>query len=304
MKKLVFLSLAIITLSGCTFQKKEPKAIIRHIPLIAKSSQSRAIKSNFSIEPNRITIWIHGTRMSKHILPRFSYSMPGLNHYTKTSHKYYLRDIADTLIESNPNIFPPETFYLYGWNGALSRSEREKAAHQLYYELKEVREAYVNKHGKEPYIQILSHSHGGNVALLLEKVKDPSDINFSIDRVILLACPVQKNTKNMAHSSVFKKIYSLYSVIDFLQIADPQGLKNRCMPFFSQRHFDHCENITQVHMKINGRSFRHLDFILRRFLRNLVHVIEHIDLMECNECHLRNNSIEKILCLESIKKAQ
>lgn len=289
-------------------QKSHKKTFMSTLLLVSQknsSVQPDKNKQNNQQTPGPITIWIHGTKLSKHLLPRFSYTLPGLHHYTKTHQKYYIRTISETLIASDPEQFNPDTFYLYGWNGNLSRIEREKAAHQLYQQLKIIRQDYYKKYGVKPYIQILSHSHGGNVALLLAKVKDPADVDFSIDRLVLLACPVQLGTKELITDDIFKKVYSLYSTLDLLQVADPQGLKNKSAPLFSQRLFDPCNKLTQTHMKIYGRSFRHLDFIMRRFLCNIARVLQAIDQIDQkgNQYYRHWHKTEKILCLENIKKS-
>ena len=162
-----------------------------------------------------------------------------LHHYEEIAEKYHHRKIAQTLIDNDPDRFCAENFYLFGWSGALSFKERERAARQLYLELKILRQDYKNKYGKEPIIRILAHSHGGNVALLLEQVRDKNDTAFAIEELILLAVPVQTHTMYYTHAPLFKKVYSLYSMFDALQVADPQGLQicKSGSPLFSERLF-------------------------------------------------------------------
>jgi hypothetical protein len=303
--KSLFCIIIAFILPQCSIQRPQSKKVIIHQMPLKKLNKAEIVKNSAipALKDAPITIWIHGTRMSHHILPRFSYSKPGLNHYMQTSSDYYLRLIADTIISSDPNLFIAENFYLFGWTGKLSFEAREIAAHQLYKDLQILRQEFKNKYGKEPYIRIMSHSHGGNVALLLAKIKSQSDFDFAIHELVLLACPVQLKTKQLIKDDIFKKVYSFYSPLDFLQIADPQGIKNFQYPIFSQRLFDSDDKIMQWQIKINNRAFYHLDYILRRFLCNLASVIHQIDKCETNlqGINLACNH-EKILKLTTHKK--
>ena len=254
------------------------KTLAKPIPLPIANDAKQTTLSKDSLPP--ITIWIHGTRLlPKSLFKNFFYSKPGLHHYTEVEPIFYQHKIAQTLIASNPNKFPAQTFYLFGWAGALSSQEREVAALQLYKDLKVVRSQYQAMYGAEPVIHIISHSHGGNIALLLEKVKDQNDSNFFIQQLIVLACPVQLQTMKYACAPLFGKIYSLYSMLDIFQIADMQGLhkQNPQPPLFSRRLFLPDEKIEQVAVKINQRSIMHMEFITLKFLSQLGMILDEID---------------------------
>jgi hypothetical protein len=226
-----------------------------------------------------ITIWVHGTRiLPDGMFEHFFFSQPGLNHYTSITSDYHQRRLAQTLIDADPIMFPAEHFYLFGWNGKLSFKEREMAARKLYLDLKVVREEYKKKYGVEPVIRMIAHSHGGNIILLLAQVKDPEDTSFFISQAILLATPVQKQTKNYACAECFGKIYSLYSMLDILQVIDPQGLQQKeTHALFSERFFPHHEKIEQVAMKINNRSMMHIEFVRKKFMAQIPSILTEID---------------------------
>ncbi len=231
-------------------------------------------------EAPAITIWVHGTRFfPEPILKRFFYCKEGLHHYTSLDPSYRHHKLAQTLSESDPDHFQAEHFYLFGWSGALSFKEREKAARRLYEQITKLRADYLQKYGKEPIIRIISHSHGGNVVLLLVKVKDPADM-LIIDELILLAVPVQEETKEFASDPLFKKIYSLYSYVDTLQVVDPQGwqCKKSGCPLFSERKFPHHEKICQCAIKCNNRSIMHIEFIKGSFLRYLPQILAELEI--------------------------
>lgn len=225
-----------------------------------------------------ISIWVHGTRFfPEPVLKKFFYCKDGLHHYTSLDPSYRHYKLAQTLIECDPERYDAQHFYLFGWSGALSFKEREKAARKLYLQLKKLREEYVQKFGIEPIIRILAHSHGGNVSLLLEKVKDTHDTAFTIEELILLATPVQAETQQCAHASLFKKIYSLYSHLDSLQVIDPQGLQTKGSPLFSERRFKNDDKICQCAIKMNGRYLMHVEFIKGKFLCKLPFVLTALD---------------------------
>ena len=259
------------------------KPITRHIS-IKKSSPILKTSIDVPTQSNpTINIWIHGTRLlPQGMFQNFFFSKYGLHHYREIDGKYHQHKIAQTLINNNPQMFPADTFYLFGWSGALSFKERESAARKLYTDLKVIRENYIKIYGTEPKIRILSHSHGGNIALLLAHVKDQNDTHFLINELVLLACPVQTQTVAYASGSTFGKVYSLYSMLDVLQVCDPQGLQKekheKHVPLFSERFFPAHEKIEQVAIKINDRSIMHIEFVKLKFLAYVPMILEEIDL--------------------------
>lgn len=275
----------ILCIPGCTPVAK--KSLVRRLYCPSKtynnlqtSSLSNSLPEQKNVTGNPpVTIWIHGTRLlPQSLFKNFFQSMPGLHHYQEIEKKYYLHRIAQILTESDPVMFPAPYFYLFGWSGKLSFKEREQSARTLYLDLKKVRDEYKKIYGAEPHITILAHSHGGNVALLLEQIKDPDDTTFFIDRLILLAVPVQQHTVEYCYAPLFGKIYSLYSLLDVLQVIDPQGLNKAIKaPLFSERLFPCHEKLEQVAIKVNDRSIMHMEFILPTFLNRLSAIIKAID---------------------------
>ena len=183
------------------------------------------------IPSKKITILIHGTRMMRSFPFSLSSSLKtfdanlstplmGLHHYTEVHEANNQVTIAKILHKTSPILFPLETFYFYGWSGQLSLSERRKEAKNLALQIQSlIVEPYKTKYGITPEITIITHSHGGNLVLNLAREKN---LPFSIDTLIMLACPVQHETTKFIISPVFKTIYSLYSHNDILQVLDPQ----------------------------------------------------------------------------------
>lgn len=275
-KYLAFIALPLLLgLAGCGLRLQKINSL----------EQSTAIDCmDNSIQPApmapKVTIWIHGTTLtSDKVMPHFFYRKQGLNPIKEYAEKYQLRKIANHLDQLSPELFPLEHFYSFGWNGKLSFQERERAAQTLYYELMNLCDFYHEKYNILPYIRIITHSHGGNVALNLAKVKEKNK-PMAISELILLACPVQTETMNLINDDLFEKIYSFYSDADLLQIIDPQGLyhnKTTANSLFSQRLFPQNKKIWQIKTKTGNRGFAHIDFLfINKFLKHLPDVMKEL----------------------------
>lgn len=204
-------------------------------------------------EPQQITVWVHGSHFSGPLFSRLSkrvaliekhvfHCPDGLCQLQQLPKNSYLRTIAAILAQADPQHFSTEGFYGFGWNGSLTFKARRIAAKKLFDSLKHVAEQLP----EPPEITIITHSHGGNVALNLAALMPRTSINtwgikgdarmfrsnsnitpqnpFTIKRLVLLACPVQGETKYFATHSMFRKIYAIHSHRDTLQIMDPQAL--------------------------------------------------------------------------------
>ncbi len=182
-----------------------------------------------------ITVWIHGTSpkalfpwpLSKFVVEKthsFLHCQPGLHMAKGLPEEYHHYKIAQTLCTVAPKKFDINTFYLFGWSGDLNPHVRQKAADELYTSLVQITDDYEKVYGFAPHIQIITHSHGGNVALNLVPIHKEQQKKLAIDELILLACPVQETTQEFAQDALFKKIYSVHSHVDMIQVLDIQGI--------------------------------------------------------------------------------
>ena len=229
--------------------------------------------------PKPITVWVHGTRASSFIpinikeelkksLDQATHTPPGLHAAQSLDRSLKHYKIAKTLSDTASVQFPLNQFYVFGWSGDLYAHARNEAAQELYNCLKELLSRYEKQQGIKPPIQIITHSHGGNVVLKMAEhaEKIPS---FTIHKLILLACPVQKETISLTSNPLFEQIYAIHSHIDMVQILDPQRLHpikaaiHKFMqektidfkavyqqmidnPLFSERHFPISSNVIHV----------------------------------------------------------
>lgn len=127
-------------------------------------------------------------------------------------------------------------YYTFGWNGLLSDKKRYQEAEKFYKELKKEL-AILSEKGIYPRITIIGYSHGANVALYLAAVRNNNQefINdtFTIEKLVMLGAPIQKETDYLVADDLFGKIYHFYSTEDNVQIADIFSSKQ----LFSSRLF-------------------------------------------------------------------
>lgn len=298
-KKIAAIGLLTILCTSC----KRPKLEKRKVYTAESYFESKERKSHKPM----ITVWIHGTRLFKTIanpLDEYIHAAPptGLTPVTNLSDWHRILGIAKALVAADPSRFDLDSFYAFGWSGDLRFDEREAAARKLYQELKQLIASRKNWFfGQTPKIRLITHSHGSNVALNLAKMKEPHD-GFVIDEAIFLAGPVQRETKEHVKSPVFKKIYSLYSTLDSIQIMDPQGMyktehnKKRHV-LFSQRRLPADKKMRQAKIKINGHGLPHIGFILKGFIRLIPTILDELDAWELESPNTNND--ERLLILQT-----
>ena len=265
-------------LSACSSHKTIKKLTVSNKPI--------HISQNLSDYSPPINIWIHGTRFFRRpLFHGFFKNKPGLRLAQELESDYYLRKISNTLSHICPEQFCLETFYLFGWSGKLRSSSRQEAAEVLFDEIIRICREYREKYKKSPFLRIMTHSHGGSVALNLAHVKKTKGELFKINELILLACPVQEATCSYIEDSLFDHIFSLYSSLDLVQVLAPQVIYNVYRtkkgrlrsrihwPIFSYRRFREHPKLAQIKIKINGRALFHTDFTSHRFISLLPYII-------------------------------
>ncbi len=232
------------------------------------------------LKEGSITIFIHGT-----VFPGVSRLMGhhekrrGLYHYSANPRRLTTRQrLGRALYSVAPDEFPLESFYKFYWSGELTLPARKKAAQELFNLLKD---------HKGP-CTLIAHSHGCNVALHLAEYAEQKDAlgnvsPLTIERLILLAPPVQEATTHLVHAPNFKRVYSCYSIADVIQVADPQGITKEMkkgkekLPLFSKRTYAPGPRLTQAQITFGERNPSHRDFILPPFFGQLPHILKLLD---------------------------
>ena len=237
-----------------------------------------------------VTIWVHGTGTIMGKVP-YIYSKAGLHKVNGLDDLELTKNIAYNICKEDPKNFSWANFYSFGWSGELSYKARYLAAEDLYKSLISLSEHY-QKLNLEPVFKLITHSHGGNVALNLGKVKASEKFKkdliheLKINELILLACPVQDETKDQVNNNIFNKIYSIYSPWDVIQVADPQvehanswkDLLDYNKWKFSDRKFKHSLNLRQVEVRsLGNRGLAHVEFISPIFAKSLPKILSNVD---------------------------
>ena len=260
--------------------------------------------------PPPISIWVHGTLILKkpayHLIFEDKTSLVPILSLPEDHH---FRQLTSTITNHDPEHFPLEEFYIFSWSGKLHEQERKSAAHTLYHEIIELCISYRQKYHCEPIIRIITHSHGGNVTLNMAKIKNTKD-SFCINELILLACPVQEVTKHLICTPMFKRVYSLYSSFDIIQILAPQfklgcttnpgtikHKKQYRIPPFSSRLFPTYSHLTQTKIKVNDFPISHTHFSTKAFTAMLPIILQKLDSWHTQS--LADNTIakHKLLCV-------
>lgn len=259
-KNILFLLLIILTFASCASKKGYHR-------------RKEFLKRVFFAGPiasGPTTIFVHGTKTSliSKVVHQIDYPH-GIVPRSITQKSSVMTRIGRTLSEADPQDFPCESFYYYSWPGKMTFEARLRAAQRLYDVIRD---------HKGP-LTIITHSHGCNVALNLAFcAQKDNNTSFSVDRLILLAPPVQEVTKPFAHSPIFKRVYTFYSSADIMQVGDAQGLYWQSyaytkpythIPFLSKRTFDAAPNIIQTRVLLDWQSPGHLHFLLSRFIKTL-----------------------------------
>ncbi len=222
-----------------------------------------------------ITIWVHGSKtLPTAVYKLVGFDMPlGLNRADTLIEAHQPKRFIDTLCKNSP-LINKDHLYLFGWPGALEPLLRKSEAHRLYSAIEQLLAEYKKNYGCMPSIRIITHSHGGNLALNLARVADEKESHsFIIAELILLACPVWDANKICIDHPLFERVYNLYSNLDIIQCIDPQGRYSAShqlgdTPLFSGRRFDSHAKLIQTEIDCLFPT-QHGLFLFRPFLPNL-----------------------------------
>lgn len=229
-----------------------------------------------------VTIYVHGTttklglRLLSNFLPELSFGKTGLHHVDDLPQTALLKSDLLSLHQYNSTRFHKEHFYTFGWSGLLSFQEQEMAGKALYDEICILISRYKKLYGSIPKIQILTFSHGGNVALNMVKYL-PFVTNEHVPlTLIFVACPVQKVTEYLADHKDIDRIYIISSTRDVLQVMDAYKYENQY--YLPERYFStNNEKCCQIRLKINDRGLSHTD-LLRSVMVHIPSVLNFADL--------------------------
>lgn len=232
-----------------------------------------------------VTIFIHGSRSGiRYFLPAKFKAKPGLLSVKEYEESSYYFQMADVLEKKSPKRYNKDHFYIFGWDGTVDFTVRKKMAKKLYNKIKKRLRNYKTDLGVYPKLQIITFSHGGNIALQLSDFL-PFFNNDSIDLdLVLIGCPVQAATENLIDCPHFSHITVISSNGDVIQRMDPHNLygpkRDKKTRVFSRRFFDVCDldqsvqnKISQCAVTVNRKVIGHLD-LSRSFIKHVPDVLD------------------------------
>lgn len=290
------LGISTIVIIGSILQKDKPLPLSENPPTTFSNSTSTK---------NKITIFVHGTifnypsykilkktlndkNKSKGFLDRYVnklrysgiYKCQPINEHglipinfgskdkktkiSKLLSRIYKQNYLNQKDKKNLNLH----FYTFGWDGKLSSKKRKEAGFKFYEELtKEIEKLKTEKNLSNIEIDILAHSHGGNVALYLPEAEKELKKNLKIKNLILFGTPVQTETKDYVKSDLFKNVYNIYSRGDSIQVLDFVSTKSA----HSKRRFADSENLVQLEIMVDSYQPLHNELWLMGKKSNLIY---------------------------------
>ena len=147
-------------------------------------------------------------------------------------------------------------FYAFGHLGVLSHRYRSEIAKTLYAELLEK-----IKMAQDVYetvkVVLVTHSHGGTIALNMAAVENELKKGLIIDDLIMFGTPLQSETAPYANHSMFKRVMNCYALGDVMQGSDVLTTASRqCYTTFASIKSLNLskETVYDVQLAVNGDS--------------------------------------------------
>jgi hypothetical protein len=263
-QKLIYLVLLIILLAAPLHAKRAP------LPSVAPTAEPACLSPDKIDNTHVITVFIHGTTL----VPKFLRKMHSFDNQLGALGLHPLETIDDPAqlcASDSPRVMIASlyhkvftevhapasntsfSYYTFGWHAPLLRKARQRAAHELHEALIAERDRMQALHpDKRVKICLISHSHGGNVALHLVDCNKHMDKTVHIDDFILLGCPIQRETRNNVDSRTFGNIFHAYSRGDMAQTADMFSSLTSRQKFSQVRRTPLPKNVYEIEVDAAG----------------------------------------------------
>ncbi len=165
--------------------------------------------------------------------------------------------------------------YTFGWDGVLSDEHRKNQARNFLASLRTLvneRRSAGLVQGKDFDLIVLTHSHGGNLALYMVDWALPNE-SFFIDYLINLGTPIHEKTEKNLGAPLFKNVWNVYSKNDWIQVSDfisIQGSYKRKRVYESSSS-KKLHTLKQILFEVDGRGPLHSEmwFFYRSWLQQL-----------------------------------
>ena len=120
-----------------------------------------------------------------------------------------------------------QKYLIFGWSGFLNHGARRKAGFELYNSLADYCDQIRYTYGVDPELDLITHSHGGNVALWLAEAEKECKRNLKIDVLVMFGTPMQTEMACAIQSDVFRTMVMIYSRGDSVQQRDYFSTKGK-----------------------------------------------------------------------------
>jgi hypothetical protein len=154
-----------------------------------------------------------------------------------------------------------QVYFLFGHLGLLCQQYRADAGAELYQHIcdtvVELKKQYKNVH-----VRVVTHSHGGNIALNLARAEHQYNRNLVVDDLIMYGAPIQVETAVYAYDPVFVRVINCYSEGDSIQSNDRFSTKQHISYkrfYDDQLEIDRPETTTKIYdvrLLVNNNAHR------------------------------------------------
>lgn len=150
-----------------------------------------------------------------------------------------------------------DLYYTFGWSGLLSYSSRQKAAQFFYKKLIRLIDQ-LKKDGFSPKLRILAFSHGGNVTVQMANFDPWNKLKskLTINELITLGMPVQRENDVLIRHPMFEKVYHFYSIGDLPQKLDfvSTDFSSSHRRYQARKCFEIPDKLTQIQVRFSRDS--------------------------------------------------
>ncbi len=148
-------------------------------------------------------------------------------------------------------------YYAYGHLGLLSQNYRKEVGREFYFWLVQLAQHYQERY-EFVEIDIVAHSHGGNIALWLGHYEDEYGRGLHIDNLVMDGTPIQVETFRFAYRPVFGRVFNRYSDGDRVQGIDRMSTqRGKSYKTFSDQRLPvsyENSNVCDVRLLVNNKN--------------------------------------------------
>lgn len=203
------------------------------------------VRQNPLLWQSRFMLGMGPQEVSSEIIKRFH--KRALNKEEAKLSAYHIVGSYDAFARSVDTQNKDRLYYLYGHLGMLSQSYRKNIGTALYFWLVDLVNAHQKNYSKIE-VDIVAHSHGGNIALWLGACEDIYHRGLVINNLVMYATPIQVETFRFAYRPIFKRVYNLYSDGDRVQGLDRLSTeRGKSYKTFSHPHLPISYAVSNVH---------------------------------------------------------